>query len=79
MLDTRKKGEEYAMATMFTGTGTLIMLAGIGLAGELGAGITLVAETLPKDKRGWGTMIVASFGICGAILAGFVADIFDAL
>jgi MFS transporter, putative metabolite:H+ symporter len=52
-------------------------IAGIGLAGELGAGITLVAETLPKDKRGWGTMIVASFGICGAILAGFVADIFD--
>ncbi len=52
-------------------------IAGIGLAGELGAGITLVAETLPKDKRGWGTMIVASFGICGALLAGFVADIFD--
>jgi putative MFS transporter len=52
-------------------------VAGVGLAGELGAGITLVAETLPKDKRGWGTMIVASFGICGAILAGFVADVFD--
>jgi len=52
-------------------------IAGVGLAGELGAGITLVAETLPKDKRGWGTMIVASFGICGAILAAFVADHFD--
>src|SRR5690606_31884784 len=47
-------------------------IAGIGLAGELGAGITLVAETLPKEKRGYGTMIVASFGISGAIVANLV-------
>jgi MFS family permease len=47
-------------------------IAGIGLAGELGAGITLVAESLPKDKRGYGTMIVASVGVAGAIAANFL-------
>ncbi|MFN8277111.1 MAG: MFS transporter [Chitinophagales bacterium] len=45
-------------------------VAGVGLAGELGAGITLVAESLPKEKRGWGTMIVASIGVSGAVFAG---------
>jgi MFS transporter, putative metabolite:H+ symporter len=52
-------------------------IAGIGLAGELGAGITLVAESLPREKRGYGTTIVASVGICGALLAGYIAKIFD--
>ncbi|MBP7274157.1 MAG: MFS transporter [Saprospiraceae bacterium] len=52
-------------------------IAGIGLAGELGAGITLVAEKLPKEKRGIGTMIVAGIGLTGAIFAGFLAKIFD--
>jgi len=44
-------------------------IAGIGLAGELGAGITLVAEVLPKAKRGLGTMLVATIGLSGALLA----------
>ncbi len=48
------------------------LIAGIGLAGELGAGITLVTETLPKEKRGYGTMIVASVGLFGAIAANLV-------
>ncbi|WP_374951900.1 MFS transporter, partial [Mucilaginibacter sp.] len=48
-------------------------IAGIGLAGELGAGITLVAETLSKEKRGYGTMIVAVIGLFGAAAAYFVA------
>lgn len=48
------------------------LIAGIGLAGELGAGITLVTETLPKEKRGYGTMIVASVGLLGAIVANLV-------
>ena len=48
-------------------------IAGIGLAGELGAGITLVAETLSKEKRGYGTMIVAVIGLLGAGAAYFVA------
>lgn len=50
--------------------GILRFIAGIGLAGELGAGITLVVESLPKEKRGWGTMIVATIGVMGAIVAG---------
>lgn len=52
-------------------------IAGIGLAGELGAGITLVAETLPKNKRGYGTMIVAAVGLTGAIVANLVYQIFQ--
>ena len=47
-------------------------IAGFGLAGELGAGITLVAESLPKEKRGYGTMIVALVGVSGAVFAGGV-------
>lgn len=52
--------------------GYLRFIAGVGLAGELGAGITLVSESMTKEKRGYGTMIVASVGICGAIGAWFV-------
>ncbi|QHS57129.1 MFS transporter [Mucilaginibacter sp. 14171R-50] len=48
-------------------------VAGIGLAGELGAGITLVTETLSKEKRGYGTMIVAVIGLFGAAAAYAVA------
>lgn len=51
-------------------------IAGIGLAGELGAGITLVAESLPKNKRGYGTMIVAGVGLTGAIVANLVYQTF---
>ncbi|QEH43464.1 MFS transporter [Chitinophaga sp. XS-30] len=51
-------------------------VAGLGLAGELGAGITLVSEILPKEKRGLGTMIVASVGISGAVAAYFVSEYF---
>lgn len=47
-------------------------IAGIGLAGELGAGITLVSELLPKDKRGIGTSLVAGVGLFGAVFAYFV-------
>ena len=49
------------------------VIAGIGLAGELGAGITLVSETLSKQNRGYGTMIVASLGLFGAAAAAIVA------
>ncbi|GAB3925782.1 MFS transporter [Mucilaginibacter myungsuensis] len=48
-------------------------IAGIGLAGELGAGITLVSETMSKEKRGYGTMIIAVVGLFGAVLANIVA------
>ena len=54
----------------------LRFVAGVGLAGELGAGITLVTEVLPKQIRGYGTTIVATMGVLGAIMAYFVADLF---
>ena len=46
-------------------------VAGLGLAGELGAGITLVSELLPKEKRGVGTSLVAGIGLSGAVAAYF--------
>lgn len=53
----------------------LRLVAGIGLAGELGAGITLVSEMMPAHKRGVGTTIIAGVGICGALLAAGVATV----
>jgi putative MFS transporter len=51
-------------------------IAGIGLAGELGAGVTLVAETMRNDQRGYGTMIIATVGVMGAAAAYFVSEWF---
>jgi len=48
-------------------------IAGIGLAGELGAGVTLVSETLSKEKRGYGTMVVAAVGLFGAVAANWIS------
>jgi putative MFS transporter len=52
-------------------------IAGLGLAGELGAGITLVSEVIPKQKRGLATSFVAGIGLTGAILAYFMKQTFD--
>jgi putative MFS transporter len=52
-------------------------VAGVGLAGELGAGITLVAEVMSKETRGYGTMMVAVVGILGAVFAALIGDFFD--
>ncbi len=52
-------------------------IAGIGLAGELGAGITLVSEILPKEKRAIGTSLVAGIGLFGAVVAYFTVQLFD--
>lgn len=52
-------------------------IAGFGLAGELGAGITLVAELMPKEKRGYATTIIASVGVSGAVVGYFIAQYFD--
>jgi putative MFS transporter len=52
-------------------------IAGFGLAGELGAGITLVAELMPKEKRGYATSIVAGVGISGVLVAYYTANFFD--
>lgn len=50
-------------------------VAGVGLAGELGAGITLVSESLSKESRGYGTTIVATVGITGAVVGVLVAGL----
>ena len=55
----------------------LRLIAGIGLAGELGAGITLVSEMMSKHKRGYGTTIVATVGLFGAVVAATIANSFD--
>ena len=52
-------------------------IAGIGLAGELGAGITLVSELISKEKRGVATSFVAGIGLTGAVAAYFIAQQFD--
>ncbi len=56
---------------------TLRFISGFGLAGELGAGITLVSESMSKEKRGIGTMIVATVGVFGAVVAGFMGDVIE--
>ena len=73
----------YSIGNLLNGfvqTGTqyaiIRFIAGVGLAGELGAGITLVSELLPKNKRGLGTSLVAGFGLTGAVFAFFIAQWF---
>lgn len=55
----------------------LRFIAGIGLAGELGAGITLVSESLGRENRGYGTTVVAGVGITGAVAAALVGGAFS--
>jgi MFS transporter, putative metabolite:H+ symporter len=70
----------YSLATIANGFvsdldyyAVLRFVAGVGLAGELGAGVTLVSEILPARLRGYGTMLVATIGVSGAIAANLVA------
>ncbi|MBL7842203.1 MAG: MFS transporter [Cyclobacteriaceae bacterium] len=72
----------YSLANIANGFVTTVdqyaflrFIAGIGLAGELGAGITLVSEVLPTRLRGYGTTIVASVGLFGAVAANLVAHV----
>jgi MFS family permease len=51
-------------------------VAGVGLAGELGAGITLVSEVMGREARGYGTTVVATVGVLGAVVAAIVGDKF---
>lgn len=74
----------YSLANMANGLVTnttqyalVRFIAGIGLAGELGAGITLVSELLSREKRGIGTSLVAGIGLTGAVVAYFVSRVFD--
>lgn len=74
----------YSVANILNGMVTTIpqyivlrFIAGVGLAGELGAGITLVSEILPKEKRGLASAMIASFGILGAVTAFLMNKVFD--
>lgn len=74
----------YSLANIGNGFVTTVdqyavlrFIAGFGLAGELGAGITLVSEILPRAIRGYGTTLVALMGLPGSIAAYFVVNIFD--
>ncbi|MFP5081634.1 MFS transporter [Pedobacter sp. JCM 36344] len=74
----------YSIANIANGFVTSIpmyaalrFIAGIGLAGELGAGITLVSESMNKENRGYGTMMVAGIGLLGAVGAYIVGNLFE--
>jgi MFS transporter, putative metabolite:H+ symporter len=73
----------YSVATFANGFASSVpayaacrFVAGFGLAGELGAGVTLVSELMSKENRGYGTMIVASVGVMGVVTASLVGDAF---
>ncbi len=73
----------YSAATCFNAVVDSIPLyaacrfvAGLGLAGELGAGVTLVSELMSKENRGYGTMLVAAIGVLGVVTASRVGDLF---
>jgi putative MFS transporter len=74
----------YSLANLLNGLvqdltqyAVLRFVAGLGLAGELGAGITLVSEIMRREGRGWGTMIVASVGLLGGVVAALVGSSLD--
>ncbi|MEO7800995.1 MAG: MFS transporter [Ginsengibacter sp.] len=74
----------YSIANIINGFVTTVdqyawvrFFAGVGLAGELGAGITLVSELMSKEKRGIGTALVAGIGLTGAVVAYFISQEFD--
>ncbi|MEO6151369.1 MAG: MFS transporter, partial [Mucilaginibacter sp.] len=71
----------YSIANILNGMVTTVnqyiilrFIAGIGLAGELGAGVTLVSELLPKEKRSTAAGLIAGFGLMGAVTAFFVHE-----
>lgn len=72
----------YSIATIANGFvqdvdtySALRFVAGLGLAGELGASITLTSEMLPKEKRGLAAALIATSGVMGTIVAYFVQDL----
>jgi MFS family permease len=74
----------YSLANIANGFVTSVpqyeaarLIAGLGLAGELGAAITLVSETMGSEHRGWGTMVVVTVGAMGAVAANLIAKNFE--
>jgi MFS family permease len=73
----------YSLANIANGFVTTLdqyavlrFIAGIGLAGELGAGVTLVSEILPANLRGYGTTIIATVGLMGAVAGNYLSKIY---
>lgn len=58
-----------------TAYGVLRFVAGVGLAGELGAGVTLVAEISSRQGRGIAVTIIGAVGVVGAVTAGLVNEV----
>lgn len=74
----------YSLANIANGFVTTLdqyawlrFIAGVGLAGELGAGVTLVSEILPARLRGYGTTIIATVGLMGAVVGNFLSKVYD--
>ena len=74
----------YSLANIANGFVTSVdqyawlrFIAGVGLAGELGAGVTLVSEILPANLRGYGTTIIATVGLLGAVVGNFLSKMYD--
>jgi MFS family permease len=74
----------YSLANIANGFVTTLdqyawlrFIAGIGLAGELGAGVTLVSEILPANLRGYGTTIIATVGLMGAVVGNFLSKMYE--
>lgn len=74
----------YSLANIANGFVTTVeqyaalrFIAGVGLAGELGMGITLVAELMPSKYRGYGTTVISFLGLLGALTASYVGVLFD--
>lgn len=74
----------YSLANIANGFVTTVpqyawlrFIAGFGLSGEFGLGVTLVSEVMSKEKRGLGASIVSGIGILGAVLAFAVAERFN--
>jgi MFS transporter, putative metabolite:H+ symporter len=74
----------YSLANIANGFVTTVpqyailrFIAGVGLAGELGAGVTLVSETLPTHLRGYAVALIATVGLMGAVVANIITKFFE--
>ena len=64
-----------AFVTSIEAYAVLRFVAGVGLAGEMGAGVTIVSELMPQKLRGYGSTIIVVVGVFGAVAAAWVADV----
>ena len=74
----------YSLANIANGFVTSVgqyavlrFVAGVGLAGELGMGVTLVAELMPARYRGYGTTVISFLGLLGALTASYIGVLLE--